>query len=192
MKKLIKFIIFPIVLILFACTCAKNIHDKAETYKYFNSQTSIKLEDILPFEDSRIIQKSDFSHAIYPNGIYAIGYSAYFVGFIYSTQEFDEKYNYIKSICKTIKSTDTVNFISPTQKCFEDNILPNMKDEFNNPRHYMDERSTFYLYKNDRGRFLNNEFLSYYSKSLNIQHGYQSGALIDEKSKKIVYWVLIW
>lgn len=184
--------IFFLLSFLFFLSC--NTSKKIKEYESFKSQIQESAFDEFPLKNKDAIEKSSFMIIHYSDAIYMNNFCGIIIGDNYSTVEFEKESNQIENDYeKIIPNNKCVKYIPnySDNNCNEV-TLPNINDSMMVSNKFLSKNVTFYRKKQMRGYFLKGENSKYYKTSKNLDHGFSSGAVVDEDNKKIVYWLLIW
>ena len=158
-----------------------------------------------PFEifPSSIYKKENFAGVINPSALYADGYCVIFFKHNFHKSKFVSVSSELKnkSIFKSVL-LDTINCITPNFK--EDNNyskfpVPNFEDTFFS---FVDklkvDDSLILGFRNEKGQYFNQKGIEQIQKTTKLNtleligKGYSNGVVIDNSSKTIIYWIMIW
>ncbi|MDR1652588.1 MAG: hypothetical protein LBS01_02855 [Prevotellaceae bacterium] len=216
-----KFIIITLFLLAICLSCVKKsaTANRNNEYKQFKSELSSSVIDQVP-EYDRLA--NDRMVASFPFAIYETGCCYIIILKKYDENIFSKEVDKIKNKSKNTQtpkcvrqipfanaklklenyfqifdrdSTMQLDTISTkydvtNDSCFFVNV-PNF-NLISNQNTFFDEKDLEYcIFEYKAGQFLSNEH-PYYAKTKHTQHGYSSGAIIDEQNKGIAYWLMIW
>jgi hypothetical protein len=185
--------IYLLLLVLFGCNSTK----KVKSFADFKSQIMDEAYKNASVDNYRI-ENSDYLYIYHPYGIYNNGFCAVFSTISYSKKEFDIEEEKIKTTYKYIstKKEICIKYIPEEgdymkKEICNEKLLPNINNSLVVPKDLLSDNVSFYIKTESNGIFLKKEYAQFFKSKFNHYHGYSSGAIIDNKNLKILYWLII-
>jgi hypothetical protein len=190
MKKLL---LIGLILLCWGCMSTK----KNNAYKEFKSQILEEASKNFPLKGDAEIENSEFLIINYPATIDTLRFCGIFIGKSYSDKNFKKSVKIIHKEYKKIVLSEQrclkyipENNISKKGLCNEI-ILPNVTDSLIVPNRFLSDNVSYYIKNEKKGNFLETKYSQFYKSNHDFYHGYSSGAVVDNDSNKIVYWLII-
>jgi hypothetical protein len=185
-----------ILLIILVLSCKSN--QKIEWYSEYKKEVKNIVFDKFLVKDEKTL--SGYVIANYPALINENGYAAVFID-PYDNDSLSYNKRIIEIKSKSIQKIDLSEkenyFFIPVKEEVRENKIPLPDLDQKDLKNFLDVKEpVFYITDNNPGKFLINEKNYNYKDSIKNdfkwKHGYTNGAFIDEKNKKIVYYLMIW
>ena len=164
--------------------------------EFQNNFTSVIRKNITEYST-----ENDYE-ALYPFGVYAIGYSGIFFKHMYTKKVFDIAVARLENskIYKTKIQNTTRCFIPNFEKA---NVLNKFAiPNFNDDKLQLIDSSTvkgdIFILKNEKGQFFNFRGIAAVKenakleKNIIVGKGFCKGAIVNYDAQKIIYWIIIW
>lgn len=185
-----------IVLMILIISCKSN--QTPEWYSDYRKEVNDKVFEKFLVKDEKTL--ASYWIARYPALINEIGFSAIFIN-PYETDTLSYERRVIEIKNKSIQKIDLSDkekyfFIPNKEEVIADKMpLPDIKHK--ELEKFLDfQEPIFYITDKNNGKFIKNEKFYNFKDSLKSdfkwKHGFTNGAILDEKNKKIIYYLLIW
>lgn len=183
-----------IMIVILSCKSNQN----PEWFLEYRQQVKNKAFDKFLVKDKKTL--NSYRIARYPALINEIGFSAVFINpYDNDSISYNKRIMEIKnnSIQKMDLSDKEKYFFIPINEEVKENQVPLPDVNHKELENFINiKEPVYYITDKNSGKFLIDEKNYYYIDSpkndFKWKHGYTNGAIVDEKDKKIVYYLIIW
>lgn len=198
-KKNILIVVVLNFIIIYSCKKINDNTNESNISKFKNNFISQPFE----FFDSEVYKEENFFGVITPSAIYARGYSAIFFKQTLEKIEFDSiKVNLENKSIYIGNFSDYESYFVPNYKTINNSNsipIPDIDNPVFSFKKNIDiDNSKIIIFKNKKGQYFNDTGIRAVKKLADIDEsfilgkGYSNGAIVDNTSNIIIYWVMVW
>jgi hypothetical protein len=202
-------ILLLVIFVSSNCSTKTKQNHRDVAFIEFKKSVSEKVFSKFPLSETIDVEQSSSQIVIQPASLYAAHYCGIFISFEYDSSKYYQNVNRL-STQKIFESRvyDQCNLFVVYQdstrrdQCSTEYLpVPNISDTFNSLYKVdFDLESKFLVFESKKGNFVNSdpEFVTDedISNSIRLQNGwadgFSNGAILNPKSKEIIYWIVIW
>ncbi|WP_430932669.1 hypothetical protein [Saccharicrinis sp. 156] len=189
----VRFVMYSLIIGFFLTGCT--VTNNFKGYETFKKSVSPEVFKNFPIDKKKIINDSYVQLVNFPTSFTSLGHCGLFMCYKVDSVTFKEMNKLSKSSVANLDTSCVIKFPSSINKpefCTINYIVPNISDSTIDLDSLITiNTSNIHIFNSGDGKYIDNEFYEV-DKETTKKHGFSSGVFVENKSKTLLYWILIW